>query len=142
MEETLNISFDVHISPADIDNLHFKQYIKENFQETIYNGKYISEIKKIINLEYGKILSNGYINVQIQTESIVFDLKIGKVYKNITVTKNNKLGAFIKLNKINIYIPKEYCINDVIPNVGNIITINIIGKRVEDNVSCIAKQVE
>ena len=63
------------------------------------------------------------------------------VYNNVIITNYNKLGSFINLGKISIFIPKEYSINEEISTIGMSINVKLIGKRIDDKITCIGKQV-
>jgi DNA-directed RNA polymerase subunit E'/Rpb7 len=134
-----NIIFDVFVSPSDINTINLKQYLQSKYNNLIYNGKFIMNVTNVNKVQYGKVTSNGNINVIINTLCDVLDPIINNTY-NLVITNYNKLGSFINIGKISIFIPKEYSINEEIPSIGVSINVKIIGKRIEDKITCIGRQ--
>lgn len=140
MEQIQSIIFDINISPSDIHNINLKQYLQTIYKNVLYKGIYVKQINKITNYKCGKILSNGNICMNICSLCEVIDLHLNEEYE-ISISNSNKLGAFYNNNKINIFIPKQYCLEQNIPNGDDVITVKIIGKRIEQNISCIGEQI-
>ena len=134
-----NIIFDVFVSPSDINTINLKQYLQSKYNNLINNGKFIMNVTNVNKVQYGKVTSNGNINVIINTLCDVLDPIINNTY-NLVITNYNKLGSFINIGKISIFIPKEYSINEEIPSIGVSINVKIIGKRIEDKITCIGRQ--
>ena len=141
MNTLTEITFNINISPSEINTVNFKKHLCTKYNNNIHNGIYINEILKIIKLNYGKILSNGYINVNIEATCDIIDLKIEHVYANIIITNYNKLGSFVNLNKVSIFIPKEFSIDEQTLETGSSIDLKIVGKRIDDKIMCIGQQV-
>jgi DNA-directed RNA polymerase subunit E'/Rpb7 len=136
MEYSENICFNIEISPSDLDNFNLKKFLKNKFAQNIYKGVYIVNIIKVCSYEFGKINENGDICIYADTSCLVVNPKIGDSM-SIVVSSSNKMGAFYSNNSIKIFIPKQFAEN--IPNQGDVVNIEIIGKRIETCISCIAK---
>ena len=142
MNYSNDTTFDISISPSEINNINLKKYLLNKYNDNIFNGIYISNILKIHKVQYGKITANGHINIHITTLCDVINPLLNSIYYNVIITNSNKLGSFINLGKISIFIPKEYSINEEILGIGSSMNIKIIGKRIDDKITCIGKQVD
>jgi len=141
MNSLNDIIFDISISPSEISSINLKKYLLNKYNGNIHNGIYISHISKVNTVECGKITADGYINIKINTLCEIVNPVIESIYNNVIITNYNKLGSFINLGKISIFIPKEYSINEEIPTIGMSINVKVIGKRIDDKITCIGKQV-
>ena len=141
MNTFYKINFDIYVSPSEVNTINLKKYLCNKYNNNLHDGKYINEILNIEGVQYGKIISNGYINIKIKTICDIIDLQLDSVYYNIIITNYNKLGSFVNIGKVSIFIPKEYSIDDQIQETGISINIKIIGKRIDDKITCIGQQV-
>ena len=141
MNSSNDIIFDISISPSEINTINVKKYLLNKYTGNIHNGIYISNISKVKKVECGKITAVGYINIKINAFCEIINPILENVYNNVIITNYNKLGSFINLGKISIFIPKEYSINEEISTIGMSINVKLIGKRIDDKITCIGKQV-
>ena len=141
MNNSDKLTFSIYISPCEINTINFKKYMCNTFNNNIYDGKYINEIINLTTVNYGKIISNGYINVDIEAICDIIDLQVESVYSNIIITNCNKLGSFVNIDKISVFIPKEYSIKNQILETGSTINFKIVGKRIDDKITCIGQEV-
>jgi len=141
MYSSNDVIFNISISPSEINTINLKKYLQNKFTDNIHNGIYISNVSKVNTINYGKITANGFIDVKINTICEIVNPVVESIYNNVIITNYNKLGSFVSFGKISIFIPKEYSINEEIPTLGMSINLKIIGKRIDDKITCIGKQV-
>ena len=142
MDNIQKISLSVDIAPRYINDKknYVTKHITENIANTIYKGFCIKDILYVSQVGNGKILLNGYARYSIEATCVILDPKIGEIYSTI-ISYKNKLGLFSKSKNLTIMIPNHFCHSRKVYEVGDSINIKIVGKRIEQNITCVAEEV-
>ena len=143
MNKLLNISFRIKLEPSHLSNniaFKVKQITKDLYNHNLYKDCYINNILDIKIQSKAKVNYDGCVIYHVDATCDVIQPLIDEIY-NIQLTNVNKMGALWKYNKITFFIPKQYFINEITPNVDDLIKVQIIGKRLEENMICIAKPI-
>jgi len=135
--------FDVLTKPNDLKvgidmNKYMYCYITEKYKDRIYDGKHIIAINEVSVISIPKIMTNGRVRFKIKSKCTVIDLEVGDVV-SMEVSSTNKMGATYKNNCITIFIPKHKCINEIIPQEGEQVNVEILGKRVDERIVYVGK---
>ena len=136
MEQISTIEFNISLTPDKLHQFNLKTYLRSMYRQQIYDGVVVREICKIISHNFGNVLNNGQVELHTKATCIIDNPIINQIC-TLPVTNSNKLGAFCNLDKITVFIPKSFCINQEIPAITELIDVLIIGKRVENKISCI-----
>lgn len=141
MEENKTIVYQFNLQPNDLQNKNIIQFIEnecyKKLNNNIYDDYFIKDIKNITICNDHKINSNTSISVKCYCISEIINPIIGSVV-NIKINDSNKMGFSYKYKKICIFIPNHFA-NNI--KVNDTINVTILGKRIEENIICIAKQV-
>ena len=140
MEEVSPIELSFYAEPHQLCAESLNYEIRNKFEQVLYKGVYIQTIKSFVPLQYGKIMPNGSVQVSTTALCRVVNPRVNSTYE-ITVSSSNNMGAAYKTSGITVYIPKHMCTNQVVPNVDTVVNCEIVGKRIQDNILCIAKMV-
>lgn len=137
MEDTINMSVKIDIHPENMmdDKLSM---LRTKYSDQIYKGYHIIDIEEIIEEGKGKVLNSGYILYNILAKFKIYTIGIGDVIKAM-VSNVNKMGAFCIIQKISVFIPNHFQNNQM--QEGDIVGLEIVGKRVQEHIVCIAKEV-
>lgn len=141
-QEELSVTFDVN--PGDMQHgvsMHkmLNILVSERFSGKIYNGAVIDAVLDTSITHDAKVLSNGSVRFIVKALCNVCRLNVGDV-TNIEITAVSKMGYVYKRKRLTVLIPRhmagdeEYAVGDIVP-------VNIVGKRIEDNVVCVASAV-
>ena len=115
--------------------------VKDKYVGNITSGVYILSIKTVGCLEMGKVLNDGSVNYSITFNANVINPNEGDTY-DLEITNSNKMGCVHKQDKLTIFIPKHYCIDEEIPKEASVCKVFIMGKRIEDSIVCIGKIIQ
>lgn len=140
MEQIRKISFKTQVSPTELHNLKLKKFLHDKYQNQFYNGLIVLTINKVLSYEFGMVYTSGFVELVIEALCTVKDLAINQVYE-LEITSSNKIGAFHNSQGIFIFIPKTSCLDENIPQAGEFVDIKIIGKRIENKLSCIGSMI-
>jgi hypothetical protein len=141
MEQIGKIAFETKLAPEQLKSLKLKTLLNTLFKGKIYNGILINTVNKIMKYSFGNVISTGEVMFYIDALCSITDPIVNQTY-DICITNNNKLGAFYNSDNIFVFIPKTCCINGIIPVIGDMVTIKIIGKRIENKISCIGSIIQ
>jgi hypothetical protein len=137
--KTIPLHFNINISELSDNN--FKNYInslcKVKLIENIHEDTYIENILHTVINPDKKINIDGSIRVNVVCQCKIIDLQIHSKY-DITINEINKMGYSFKTNKLCIFLPIHLC-GDSTYQISDTISVQIIGKRIEDSIICIAK---
>ena len=111
-----------------------KQFCKDNLNKKIYNDFYIDSINNI-NINNNIKINNDKLIIRCYCECQIIDLIVKSTFK-MKINDVNKMGAYYKYEKICIFIPQHFIKTNI--NINDIVNIKLLGKRVEDNIICIA----
>lgn len=139
MEKSEVICFEIEIFPNELQNFHLKKFLRNKFNKNLYKGIYIIHVNKIESYEFGKINHNGFICLSTNANCLVLNPQIGDAF-NVVISSSNKMGAFYSNDNISVFIPKQFC--EIIPNQGDVVCIEIMGKRIDKSISCVAKMIK
>ena len=128
----------VKIPPIKLNGLNIREEVAETYEDTVYNGTVITSVGDVQILRHGNISPDGSITYDVNVQCTVVDPVIGDRY-TIKFTNSNKMGAIYRSTMLSIFVPKHYCIEDNIPDIGCIAEVQILAKRIEGVVTCIAK---
>ena len=140
MEQIRKIIFKTQVSPGDLHNLKLKKFLHDTYQNQIYDGLIVLTINKVLSYEFGIVYNSGFVELLVEALCSVKDLVVNQVYE-IEITNSNKIGAFHNSQGVFIFIPKTSCLDENIPQPGDCIDIKIIGKRIENKLSCIGSMI-
>ena len=143
MEKQMLLKFEIILEPYELipsNNLNNLLLIllSERYIKKIYNSKIICELHNVNINENPKILSNGNIKFCCNANCTAIDLNIDDELV-LSITSNNKMGAFYKSDQLTIFIPKYLCNEQVIPDINTSVSVAIVGKRITDKYVCVAK---
>ena len=140
MEKGYTFNINIDILPKNLDSIetHLYKYVNEHILNNIYKNAYIYEISKIEIREKPRVLISGHTRYASLVHCKGLSPEIDDVY-TMQITSMNKMGFYIKKYKISIFIPTHYSHN--IYDVGDPIKFQILAKKVEDSVVCVAKEV-
>ena len=134
---TIYLKFKTYLCDIQDD---FNKYIvdKSNEQliDQIYNGFYITKINNIFPIKYKKINIDGSINIKVKCLCNVIDPIVNNTY-DIYINDINKMGFSYKYKKICIFLPIHLCDKQI--SINDKLKVEIIGKRIEESILCIAK---
>ena len=131
------IHYKLSLCASEIDNdfeKKVKQFCKQNLNKTIYNDFYIDSINNI-NIDKNIKINNDKLLIRCYCECQIIDLIVKSTFK-VKINDVNKMGVYYKYEKICIFIPQHFIKTTI--NIGDIVNIKLLGKRVEDNIICIA----
>ena len=138
MEQIRQIDLKLKVNPCNLGATNLYDLVSEEYKNTIHKGVYIKEVLSASVTSNGKIMSDGSIVYLVNCELRVLNPEVNEKY-SVTITGSNKMGAVHRNEMIAIFIPKSYCVNDVLPDVASVVDVEIIGKRVEGNITCVGK---
>tara|TARA_B100001094_G_scaffold322812_1_gene372701 strand:+ start:2939 stop:3382 length:444 start_codon:yes stop_codon:yes gene_type:complete len=138
-----DFSFRILILPYELslnieEVLEFKMH--EKYKQNIFQGSFILDIKSFKYNQLAYINNDASITFNIVATCEVLFPEEGKHYE-IKFNNVNKMGAFCKFSKVTIFVPKHSFKNQELPNINDILNVEILGKRVEENLVCVAKPV-
>ena len=140
MEQIKKVIFNTQVSPGDLYNLKLKKLLHDTYQNQIYDGVIVLAINKVISYKFGTVYTSGFVELVVEAICSVKDLAVNQVYE-IEITNSNKIGAFHNSQGVFIFIPKTSCLDENIPQAGDCVDIKIIGKRIENKLSCIGSMI-
>jgi DNA-directed RNA polymerase subunit E'/Rpb7 len=136
------IAHKINIQPHLLHNNleHILRYaIHERLHEKIMNGSYIIDILSFKHKKSGVINNDGSVSFNTLVTCQTCSPEIGKIYK-LKITHINKMGIMHKFEKVTIFIPAHNMIT-CDPEIGNWVDVHILGKRIEENMVCVGKEV-
>jgi len=135
------LHFNIHLS--DINDVSFIDFVHDKCSHElcskVYDGLYIKDIISIDFFEKKKINIDGTIHVKIKCFCNTIDPILQSVYP-ITINDVNKMGYSYKFEHLCIFIPLHLC-DKITLHLGDTVDCKIIGKRIEENIVCIAQPV-
>lgn len=137
MEDTINMSIKIDIHPQNMMENKLS-LLKGKYNDQIYKGYHILDVEEIVNEGKGKILNSGHTLYNILAKLKIYIIGIGDVIKTM-VSHVNKMGAFCVIQKISVFIPNHFQNKQM--QEGDIVDLEIVGKRVQEHIVCIAKEV-
>lgn len=137
MEDTINMSVKIDIHPENMMDNKLSM-LRAKYNDQIYKGYHIIDVEEIIDESRGKVLNSGYILHDILAKFKIYTIGIGDIIKTM-ISNVNKMGAFSIIEKISVFIPNHFQKNQM--NEGDIVNLEIVGKRVQEHIVCIAKEV-
>ena len=144
MNSLSELSFKMILQPAElhinIQNSLF-QKIFSTYNNSIYQNCYIENIIDIKNYSRSSIINhNGSVTFNVLCMANIHNPIINETY-HITITHINNMGIFHKHKLLTIFVPEHFlkCLSSC--NIGDHIEICIVGKRTEQNLVCVAKQI-
>ena len=139
MHEKLWISVFFSIKPNELDvNIDFLQKCKTKLENNIQDEYYIKNVLEIKDNDKYKINIDGSIHVNIMCYCQVINPVIDSIVQ-IKITDVNKMGYSYKVDKLCIFLPNNNCNSEY--SINEIISVKIIGKRIEKNILCIGHPV-
>ena len=138
MEQTTQADLKLKVHPCNLGATNIYDLVSEEYKNTIQKGFYIKEVLSATISSNGKIMSDGSIVYIVHCELTVLNPELNHKYL-VNITGSNKMGAVHRNELVAIFIPKSYCVNNVLPNVSSSVNVEIIGKRVEGNITCVGK---
>ena len=140
IKKQIIMNYNTILSDVNRDFLeHTTNQCKKELYHNIYDGNYIEDIIKIEPFKNKQINIDGSVNIKLKCTCIIINPNVNSEY-HITINDVNKMGYSYKSNKLCIFIPTHLCDNKTF-QVGDIINIIIIGKRIEEDIICIGKPV-
>jgi len=141
MEQQTYITVKLNISPQMFNNNltnYINDYCKKELKNTIRDEFLIQSIENIKFEKQTKINIDGSISIICICFCTVSNPEVKQIL-NIEINNINKMGYSYKINKLCIFIPNHFVNTNL--NEKDIINVEIIGKRVEKDIVCIAKPV-
>ena len=139
MESKARIILKIVAEPSQLCQFNIKRELIQKYCNTVTYGVYIIDILSVAADNTGKILNNGSVEYNVNTECRVLSPQIGETY-SICITGSSKMGAVYKCDEVTIFIPKHMC-SEITPEVGDSVHVNIVGKRIDGRILCIGRQV-
>ena len=137
-----DISISLSIPPHNINeyfNDHVQELCTQKLVKHIYNNVYIVSIINSYTSKDKFINHDGSIKLHCVCKCNIIDIVLHSEM-DIVINDINKMGASYKIHKLCIFIPRhlacsrKFFINDTV-------RIKIIGKRVEEDIVCIAQPI-
>tara|TARA_B100001996_G_scaffold268957_1_gene210285 strand:- start:605 stop:1051 length:447 start_codon:yes stop_codon:yes gene_type:complete len=139
MDTIITREFDININPSDLNNLNICKLLKSRFEGKVIDELYIIKIISSELLSFcSQIQYDGFIQCKVSCTATVINPIVGQIY-TLTVNNTNKMGAVCKVDTVTVFIPKHYCIHEILPDINERIDVQIVGKRIEGNITCIGK---
>ena len=139
MEQYKTFSHKIEIPYSEVSNnlsQRINSIIKNDMEDKIIDGIYLKEITTIDIEKKNKLLYNGSVVFQYHVKAIILNPLINQQL-SIKITNINKMGYISQLCKVCIFISNHKCSR--IYKIGDTVNIKIIGKRIEQEILCIAE---
>ena len=139
---TINeFKFKVCIFPNElcknIDKI-IEQKILNTYLKTIFRASLILSIKSFKYQQLGLINNDGSITYDVIATCENINPEKGNIY-DIKINNINQMGALCKFDKVTIFIPNHFILEKI--NINESLKVEILGKRIEENLVCVAKPV-
>ena len=141
MEFQSKINITLNILPQQFNddlNNFIDEQCKLQLNDNIYNGCLVKNIYNITFEKKSKINNNGSISINCNCLCNILNPNINDKL-NIKINNINKMGYSYKIKKLCIFIPNLFITNNI--NENDDIEVEIIGKRIEKDIICIAKPI-
>ena len=139
MFQIKTINLDYKVEPGDFHNKdNITQQCYGKLENTIYNDFYIDKIIELNLSTKNKINIDGSVVVRINCTCNIINPEVSSSFF-IKIHSISKMGYTHKHNKVCIFIPIHLCSDSY--EIGDEIFVEIIGKRIEDTITCIGKPV-
>ena len=142
MDDINNIVLTFDINPSNLNEMagNFNTYISKKCQASlvkkIHDGVFVKEIMKCTIDNDKRIKANGDIAVKVVCKCEILNPILDSII-SIKVNDINKMGYSYKLDKLCIFVPQHLCSKTYHSN--DMVTVKIIGKRVEETIICIGQ---
>ena len=138
MRHSKVVNLSLFVKPYDLSQINdnMDKLLNEKYENSIFKDLYIYNVESILNITGGKIAHNGSVYFLIKTCCSVIDIVVGEPY-DISINSFNKMGAMYNIDKCTIFIPIQY-FNGFSINSNSFINVKILGKRIADNIVCVA----
>ena len=139
-----DFSFRILVLPHELClNLHqvLESKICDKYKNNIFNGSFILKILSFKYTQLGFINNDSSISFNVVATCEVLFPEEGKHYE-IQFNNINKMGAICKFSKVTIFVPKIYFKDEILPNLHDKLVVEVLGKRVEENLVCVAKPIK
>ena len=113
MEQTTQTDLKLKVSPCNLGATNIYDLVSEEYTNTIQKGFYIKKVLNASVSSNGKIMSDGSIVYIVHCELTVLNPELNHRYL-VNITGSNKMGAVHRNELVAIFIPKSYCVNDVL----------------------------
>jgi len=136
------LKYKINIQPSNLNgNIRdvLKNTIHEKMEKRILNGAYIISICDFKHKQTGVINNDGSVSFNIIVTCQTFCPKIGNEY-DLKITHINKMGIMHKYENVSIFVANHHLINDD-HKIDDMMKIQIMGKRIEENMVCVAKEI-
>ena len=127
---------------VDNDANFFENKMKESakqLQNQIYDGYYITDVINVKPFHDKKINNDGSVNIRLSCTCKIIDPVVNSIY-TIEINNVSKMGYSFKTDKLCIFLPLHLCNNSVFKE-GDNVQVEIIGKRIEEDIICIGKPI-
>lgn len=136
------LNYKINVEPKLLNNNikdTLESILSSKMIKKVFQGAYIIDIISFKYKNSGIINNDGSVSFSTIVTCKTCYPVVGENYK-LPITHINKMGVMHKFENVSIFIANHHLLNQD-HKVGEIIDITIIGKRIEENMVCVAKEI-
>jgi DNA-directed RNA polymerase subunit E'/Rpb7 len=142
MNKLQEIPYKINLHPSMLKrniSSTLNSLIIEKMKHKIFNSSYIVDILSFKHSNTGAINNDASVSYNVIVCCNTICPQVDQQY-SIKITHINKMGILHKFEHVTIFIPLHHLINQS-HAIDDTINVKILGKRIEENLVCVAKEI-